>query len=154
MSFTVRVGGTADLHTLRQRMAAVGQRGLGPQMSRALNRTVAPLTRDIRAEAVRSMPSGYGPTLSRSMRFRQQARGSGTRATVTVRVWAQGRSQRRYVPDANAGRIRHPRWGDRTRWYTQQVQPGFVDRPFAAAGPHAARQMQDVIDHVARQIGA
>lgn len=154
MGFKVTVSGTADLRTLRDRMVALDKRGLGKPMAKALNKAADPLRKEIRAETVRSLPSGYGPTMARSLRFRQQARGSGTSAEVVIRVYAQGRAQRRFMPDANKGKIRHPRWGDRGHWYQQKVRGGFVDRPQSRLAETAARRMQDVIDDVAKQIGA
>lgn len=154
MAFSVSVTGTADLYTLRQRMAAAGQQGLGKPMARALARAAEPVKTAIRAEAVAAMPSGYGPTLSRSLKFRQTAQGSGTTARITLRVYGQGQARRRHIPDLDRGRLRHTRWGDRRHWYTQRVRPGFVSRPADRLLPAAGVEMQQVIDAVARQIGA
>jgi hypothetical protein len=150
----VRVEGGAQLAAVRRRLAAVGEKGLARQMAKSLRAAAAPLRPAIRAEAVVAMPSGYGPTLSRSLRFRQSTRAGGSVAEVAVRVYGDGRKERRHVPALNRGRLRHPLFGRRGWWYEQRVRPGFVDRPADRLAPDAARQMRAVIDYVAEQIGA
>lgn len=154
MGFDVKVTGGAELRSVQNKLRAIGDKGLGKQMGKALREAAKPLKPAVRAEALASMPSGYGPVLSRSLRFRQAVKESAHTAHVTVRVYGDGRRQRRMVPNLNRGQLRHPLYGNREFWFDQAVRAGFVDRPFNRLKPGVAREMQRVIDDVAKQIGA
>lgn len=154
MGLDVRVTGGAQLRDVQQRLRALGDRGLGRQMGAALRAAAKPLKPAVVAEVPRAMPSGYAPTLSRSLRFRTAVKESRHSAGVTVRVYGDGRRERRDVPSLNRGTLRHPLYGNRARWFAQRLRPGFVDRPYQRLAPAVRREMQAVIDDVARQIGA
>ncbi|MEV4271929.1 hypothetical protein [Micromonospora aurantiaca (nom. illeg.)] len=163
----VRVTGSAQLHTVRQALRDVGDRGLGGQLRRGLKAAGDKLAPAVRAEVPRAMPSGYAPTLSRSLRFRTVTRETRHTAWVTVRVYGDGRKEKRDVPRLNAGVLRHPVFG-RSRplknharykatsqlnpWVAQTVRKGFVDRPADRLMPEVSREMQRVVDWVASQI--
>lgn len=152
MGMSVRVQGGTQLHTLRQTLREVGDRGLGTQLSRGLRRASQKFQPEVRAEVPKAMPSGYAPTLARSLRFRTQIQESRSTARVLIRVYADGRKERRDVPTLNRGRLRHPVFGRRGNWVDQRVRRGFVDRPVDRLGPEVAREMQTVVDWVADQI--
>lgn len=154
MSFDVKVTGGAELRKVRNRLRQVGDKGLGKEMGKALRAAARPLQPAIRKEAIVAMPSGYGPTLSKSLRFRTAIKETRHTAAVTVRVHGDGRREKRMVPALNRGRLRHPLYGNRGYWYDQRVRPGFVDRPADRLMPEMARQMNAVISYVADQIGA
>ena len=149
---SVRVQGGAQLHTVRQRLREVGDQGLGKQMGRALSRAGKPLAAAVRAEVPKAMPSGYAPTLAKSLRFRTAVQESRSTARVTFRVYGDGRRDRRDVPTLNRGRLRHPVFGRRANWVDQRVRSGFVDRPVDRLAPDVAREMQAVVDYIADQI--
>jgi hypothetical protein len=153
MGFEVKVTGVGNVRATQRRLDAVGSKGLGKQMAAGFRRATAPFKPALQAEAVAAMPSGYGPTLSRSMRLRQAIRGSGTTAEAHLRVFAQGRSKRRALPDLNRGLLRHKLYGNPKFWYSQRVRPGVVDRPADRLIPQAVREMRAVRDYVADQIG-
>ena len=164
---SVRVQGGAQLHTLRLTLREVGDRGLGTQLSRGLRRAGAKFQPEVRAEVPKAMPSGYAPTLARSLRFRTQIQETRSTARVLIRVYGDGQKERRDVPRLNAGILRHPVFG-RSRplkrharykatsmanpWVAQKVRRGFVDRPVDRLAPEVAREMQQVVDWVADQI--
>lgn len=153
MGFEVKVAGGAQLRQVQNQLRAVGDKGLGKQMGKALRTAARPLQPAVRKEAVAAMPSGYGPTLSRSLRFRTAIKETRHTADVLVRVFGDGRRERRMVPALNRGRLRHPLYGNRNWWFDQRVRPGFVDRPADRLMPNIAREMNAVIDYVADQIG-
>ncbi|MGW9196052.1 hypothetical protein [Micromonospora chersina] len=167
MGMSVRVTGGAKLHTLRQTLRDIGDQGLGKQLGRGLRKAGAKFGPEVRAEALKAMPSGYGPTLAKSLRFRTAIRETRHTAWVTFRVYGDGRKERRDVPQLNRGILRHPVYG-RSRplkhharykatsqlnpWVAQKVRKGFVDRPVDRLVPEVAREMQQVVDWVADQI--
>lgn len=163
----MRVSGGAQLHTLRQTLRDIGDQGLGKQMSRGLRQAGQKFPPEVRTEVPKAMPSGYAPTLSKSLRFRTAVKETRHTARVQFRVYGDGRKERRDVPRLNAGVLRHPVFG-RSRplknharykatsmpnpWVAQKVRKGFVDRPVDRLAPEVAREMRQVVDWVAQQI--
>lgn len=152
----VRITGGRDLYTVSHALKAIGDKGLGKQMSKALTDASRELRPAIKASAAQLMPhsGGYATVLSRSLRFRQTVHVTRTTGRVVFKVHADGRRERRDVPSLNRGRLRKPLYGNRNRWYDQRVRPGFVDRPVDRLAPDIARKMNAVVDYVADQIGA
>jgi hypothetical protein len=180
MGMEVRVTGGRDLYTVSHALKQLGDKGLGKQMSKALQRAALPLRKDVRTSAEALLPhrGGYNLTMARSLRFRQAVRETRQSARVELKVWAVGPREQRDVRAVNAGRLRHPvhgkvryiKWrrrpdGSRVRipdpgqprlnpWVQQRVRPGFVDRPVDKLAPEIRRQMDAVVDYIADQIGA
>lgn len=148
----IRVTGGTDLARTREALRRVGDKALSRKMSKALQSAARPLGPEVRREIPRALPLGYAPELSRSMRFRTSVRERSGYARVQIRVYGDGRRQRRDVPTINRGTLRHPLFGNRNRWYAQRVRPGFVDRPVDRLIPGVVDQMQTVVDAVAEQI--
>ncbi|MDG4796217.1 hypothetical protein [Micromonospora sp. WMMD1082] len=153
MGFSVQVSGGRDLTAVRRQLRVAGDRRLSQQMSRALSRAAKPLKPAVQASAVRLLPSGYGPLMSKSLRLRTQARERRGAATVSIRVHAAGKVENRDVARINAGTLRHPVFGKRRKaWIAQRVRRGFVDRPVDGMTPDVVREMHAVVDWVADTI--
>ena len=167
MAVSVSVTGGADLTQVRRNLRMLGDKGLSQQMSRGLQRAAKAVGPEVRAEVAKVMPSGYAPVLSKSLRFRTSAAERGGSASVTIRVYGDGKKEKRDVVRLNRGELRHPVFG-RSRplknharhratamanpWVSQKVRPGFVDRPVDRLVPEVRREMQQVVDWVADQI--
>ena len=115
---------------------------------RGLNRAVKPMRAAVKASAEERMPSGYGPTFAKSLRIRTRRRTDG----ITLVGTAKGNPRARKVGDLEAGRLRHPLFGDREHWYTQRVQPGFWSKPLEASAPLVRRELIKVMDDMAEKI--
>jgi len=167
MGLQVNITAGRDLTAVRKALRELGDKGLGQQLSRGLSRAVLPLRREIRAEAVTKMPSGYGPLLSKSLRFRQSTRTSRREGQVIERVYGDGKTERRDVIRLDQGILRHPVFG-RTRplkrhsvwratskrnpWVAQAVEKGFASATVERMQPEIATAMQAVLDEVADKI--
>ena len=154
MGFAVDVAGGDRLRRVQQRLKQLGDTGLGRVMGRELRAASDALRPAIRTAAGEHMPSGYGPTLSKSLLFRQAIRTARQEATVTFNTRARGKAEPRRVTALNRGIVRHPLYGNRAHWYTTPARPGFVDRPVARLQPQIRRRMDSVVAYVADQIGA
>lgn len=159
--------GGDGLRSVRRALREVGDKGLGRELSAGLMRAAKPLAPEVRATALRLMPSGYAPVLSRSLRFRTAVRETRHTARVTYRVYGDGQAERRDVPTLDKGVLRHPVFG-RTRrlrhharhratsmanpWVAQPIPAGFVSGPVDALAPRARREMDAVIQGVADKI--
>lgn len=155
MGLEVRID-TRDLLGVSKALKRVGDKGLGKQMGRALQKASEDLRPTIRESAAALLPSrgGYAGVMSKSLKFRQQLQTSATSARVVFLIHADGRRERRDVPAVNRGRLRHPVYGNRDAWTDQKVRPGFVDRPVDKLQPQIAARMKSVVDYFADQIGA
>jgi hypothetical protein len=125
------VTGGVELRALAARLHAA-DKALIPQLRKEIKAAVDPIPTAIRAEIPRTMPSGYAPVLSRSLRTRISTRVTAGDIKVTLTAYADGKTKRREVGPLNRGVLRHTRWGDRRHWYAQAVQAGFWSRPIEA----------------------
>ncbi|HEY9414195.1 MAG TPA: hypothetical protein VIQ30_05510, partial [Pseudonocardia sp.] len=122
MAFSVSVSGGRDLTTVRRNLRMTGDRQLSQQMSRGLQRAAKPLKPAVQKSAAELMPSRYGPTLSKSLRFRLTTRERRGAASVIIRVTGAGKQENRDIPRINRGVLRHPiPAGRRHPWVDQRV---------------------------------
>lgn len=153
MGFSAQISGGADLTAVRRQLRLIGDKGLGRQLSQGLQRAAKPLAPAIRESATDLLPSGYGPLLSKSMRFRTTVRERRGAARLTYRIFGVGKRENRDVPRINQGVLRHPVFGRRKKpWVNQRVRRGFVDRPVDRLAVDIRREMQAVVDQIADQI--
>ena len=146
-----RVRGADKLRKLGRDLRQAANKDLTKKLYAGINRPVKPFRAAVKAETA-TLPSGYAPIMSRSLQIRVSTRTRGRGAGIRIVVSANGRSQLRDVAAVNAGRLRHPAWGRRGRWYTTTVTPGFVDRPTNAMADDIRREVEHVVDDIADQL--
>ena len=157
----VRITGADQLHKLAAHIRATGDKGLGRELARALDKAIEPVKRSIEASAEKTMPSGYRGTLTRSLRHRRTIRAAARQASVRLATFGVGSKERRALPALNAGDLRHPVFG-RTRrtktgpkanpWAITRVTPGFHERGTEKAGDEAEKQILLVLDDFADRL--
>lgn len=155
------VTGQAQLRKLAAHIRAEGDKGLGRELARALDKTVEPVKKAIAESASRTMPSGYAPTLTRSLRHRRTLRAAARQASIRLATFAAGDKERRDLPALEAGNLRHPVFGRsrRTRkgrkanpWAVTKIRPGFHARGIEKAGDEAEKQVLAVLDDYAERL--
>jgi len=131
MAVTLVRGGTsgAELRYLAAKFEKAAKTDLTRVLKRAQRNAVKPLQKEIKAEALASLPKrgGYNATMSKAVKT--SASGGTPGRPLIVRVYARGKVEERDVAAINAGRLRHPVFGHRSTWKVTRVRPGFVDRP-------------------------
>lgn len=153
MSDRFRVVGAGQLRELAVQLKEIEARDLSKEMRQGLRKATAPLSANIQVQAVARMPSGYGPVLSKSLRFRTSITSGRRTARVSFRVYGDGQQDRRDVPAINRGTLRHPVHGHRKRaWIAQKVTPRFVDDPVDKSVSAVHDEMGKVLDHIAAEI--
>lgn len=149
------VTGQAQLRKLSAHIRATGDKGLGRELARALDKAIEPVKKAIEASARATMPSGYAPILTRSLKHRRTVRAAARQASVRLATHADGGKERRDLPALEAGHLRHPVFGRtrRTRkgskpnpWSVTRIRPGFYERGTAAAGDLAEKAALEVLD--------
>ena len=151
----VQIGGQAELRKIAAHIRATGDKGLGREFAKALEKAVDPVKEAIVAEAEKTMPSGYKSTLTRSLKHRRTTRASGREASVRLATHGEGKRERRDLPALNAGKLRHPVYG-RSRmtktgrqanpWAVTRIRAGFFDRAIEKAADQAERAILAVVD--------
>lgn len=142
----IRITGGRKLAELGAAVRSIGEdRTIIKQLQVKVRKLFAPVRKEIKASAVAILPKtgGLGEWAASSRTSLAVRRGVNT-AGMSVRVGRNskgGRSDIRRLDDA--GRIRHPLWGNRKHWYPQTVESGFVSKPIH--GPITDAFVREVI---------
>ncbi len=145
-----RVTGAEDLEAVAKRLKQAGSGELRKELLRGIRQTNKPTIADIRASARDRLPHGGGlaDIVARSS--------IGTRTRLSgknVGVEIKGTSGRlRNLRNLNAGRLRHPLFGNRKHYYEQPVEPGFFDDPIEKRADEIRRGIEEVMADVARKV--
>lgn len=147
----LRITGANELGALARRLRAEGEagKGLRKELFRGINRATKPLKAEAKAAAARELPQagGLAQVVARS-RFTTRTR-TGARS-AGVSIVAKGTA----VRTTNRGMVRHPVFGNKKVWVTQDVEPGWFTDTMQRAAPLVQRQllaaMHDVANRIAR----
>ncbi|MFZ3558166.1 hypothetical protein [Streptomyces sp. BH055] len=170
----VRLLNTGTLLELQRRLRSAGNENIRSSMQRRIRSAAEPLKDDlqstIRHLEIRSagrkrnrqgiIPHGGPSPTTRPMRaaiadaIRISVRTTGGGAGA--RVWIdRGRlpADLKGMPNAiNEGRIRHPVFGNRSRWAEQNAVPMWWDRTVQSHTPRIEREVARVLDDVRRRL--
>lgn len=148
-----RVLGAQQLREVARHIRNEGDKGLGRQFGKALEKAVEPIKKSIAESAARTMPSGYAPTLSRSLKHRRTTKTDTRRGAVRLATYGDGRKERRDLPALEAGKLRHPVFGrTRSPWVQQRIRAGFHKRGIEKAGGEAEKQILVVVDDFVQRL--
>lgn len=169
MPSNFRILGTGQLLTLQQRLRAAGHENIRRSMQRRIRRAAEPLRDDLQ-DAIRTLDisspgrrsgkrGGPSPTTrplraSIAQAVRISVRTSGDPGAT---VWVD---KGRLPPDIpmgvvnrlNEGRLRHPVFGNKSRWSQQNANPGWWDKTIRQHTPRMEREVARVIDDVRRRL--
>lgn len=123
-------------------------RDLRVEMRKAQLAAFKPLRTAIKAQAATTLPSGYAPIMSRSVRVSVRDAGPDVFAVV----YARGKKEARDVASVNQGALRHPLFRNRDHWFVTRVRPGFVERPAKELGEDIAKNALDAAERITREI--
>lgn len=146
------VRGQAHLREVSARLR-VAPAELSREVAKELRKTVPKIEKQMQGEALTHMPKRghFAVTLANAVEVRAEVR---TGHGMTVFVFAKGKRQRRDVPSLNKGVLRHPVFGNRSRWVVQTkgVKKGFVDDGARKSQPVVTRAVKTARDKVAKEI--
>jgi hypothetical protein len=153
MGLDVRISGAEQLRKVAAQIQATGDKGLGREMGRALNKAIEPIKTAIAESAAETMPSGYRGVLTASLKHRRTQRTAARTASLKLTTFAPGKRERRDVVRLNKGQLRHPVFGRRRKpWTTTAIRPGFYDRGTKGAMPEVEKRLGEVLDDFARRL--
>jgi hypothetical protein len=153
----------SELEAIAFRLRRAGDENLARELTAGMRRGVEPVPGLIRAGLDSHLPNRYAGTLDADLDIRVIARNSGgADADAAVSVYAQTLSgKRRQLRRLDAGLLRHPVYGNREVWRTQEggagtgpgMHSGWFTSPCEDAGPRVAagleRALRDVADKAA-----
>ena len=143
----------AELEALAFRLRRAGDGELIREVTRAMRDAVVPVQAEIRAGLVPTspkLPDRYAATLAEDLRLGTNVRTNERDPGVALTGQATGKTRK--LRDLDAGRIHHPLFGDREKWFLQEepsVQPGWFSGPAEAAGPRVRAGIERALEDVA-----
>lgn len=146
----LKVVGASELRRVARNIKEVGDKDLKRELHRGLNRAVKPLKLAVKAEALHRMPSGYAPVLTGSLKVGSSIRAAGA---IKIRASAKGKRDNRDLRALDErGSLKHPLYGNRNRWYTTRIRPGFFTDPLVKGAHQVRAEVVQVINRVARKM--
>ena len=152
--FDASVQGLEAFEQLGRDLKAAGAKELTKEL-RATGRRLGKVFKDgVSAKAAEVLPKegDLNVWVSKRIKVTAQTRISSSTSTfrfVTKHKGATGLSDLRAL---NAGRVRHPLFGNRDRWYLQQVPAHFVDQALDEMGDTIRAEFLQAVDDVARRL--
>lgn len=150
MDVTIR--GSDDVDALVRRIRThADAKALRKELYAGLNRVTKPVREDMKASIGPSLPSRGGlAALVMARASLTTSATSGRHAGVRIRARHKDYDLKRL----NAGRLRHPVFGNRRVWVSQTagIIPGFLDDSFEKQKPEIARGVLRVLDEIARKV--
>ena len=148
----IQIEGADDVDDLVKRIRQhANSKALRKELTAGLNRVTKGVREDMRANIGPSLPSrgGLAGLVMAKVSLTTSAT-SGRNAGVRIRARHRAYDLRRL----NAGRVRHPVWGNRGAWVDQSkgIVPGFLDAAFESNKPEVTRGIQRVLDDIARKV--
>src|SRR6266704_5469985 len=140
----------AELEALAFRLRRAGDTELLREVTRAMRDAVDPVQDEIRAGLKPEPPDRYAKELDEDLRLGVNVRTN--ERDPGVAITGQARSKARKLRDLDAGRIHHPLFGDREKWFLQEepsVQPGWFTGPAEAGGPRVRAAIERALADVA-----
>lgn len=128
-------------------LRALGDKDLSRELYRGLNRASTDLKRDAKDEAGRRLPRRGGLAARVANSRLSTGRRGGSNPGVVIR--ARGMDQLGLM---DRGAVRHPVYGNREAWVTQDITGGWFSDPMEAGRPKVVGAIEDVLDDLAVKV--
>lgn len=155
MPVDVKVLGHRKLGRVARSARYAQDKGAQKQLRRALTAGAKPLQKAVRTEVPNYMPKrgGYAAIMRKALRLTTKSKTSMRAAGITIKCRAVGFKRHRDVGALQAGRLRHPVFGNMTaKWVTQKIRPHFFTGPINNNIDEVRDELLDAIDQVAHTI--
>ena len=167
MTRDVRILNTGSLLELQRRLRAAGGENIRSSMQRRIRRAAEPLKDDLQSTMrglnIRSQGRsgrGGGPspntrplraTIADAIRISVRTSGNPG-ATVWIDKGRMPPDMKNIPAQLNAGRLRHPVFGNRRRWASQYATPPWWDQTVRRHQPRMTAEVARVLDDVRRRL--
>jgi prophage DNA circulation protein len=144
------IRGAEQLEAVGRRLKGAAGAPLRRELLKGIRTGAKGTVQAIRDEARSTLPQSGGlAALVAGGQFGVRTRLTGQSAGV--RIVGSSRSVRA-LRQLNAGRLRHPVYGNRNVWVSQGVEPGFFDRPIEKDVPTIRAAVDRAMSDVSRKI--
>lgn len=149
MPVELRIEGARNLEKLSKKLKAAGDATLRKELYAGINRATKPAKTAIKEAARRELPKkgGLNEFIAKSS-VTTRTRGGGKNPGVQIVAKKKGHD----IRAIDRGRLRHPVWGNRRVWVTQQIKPGFFTDTIGAQINDLRRAVIKVLDDIARKV--
>ena len=146
----VSVRGADDVDALVKRIRTHGDaKAIRREMHQGLNRATRPLREDMREKLADALPKRGGLSALVAGHFSANTSAkSGRYAGVTIFTRARGHD----LKSLEAGRIRHPLFGNRAYWYEQNTGDKPLEGAFDDRADDVRREVLRVMSDIARKV--
>lgn len=144
----LRIEGADQLGDVARRLKETGDKELRKELYRGIQRAAKPLSAAAQRSARANLPKRGGLNeWVASSKFSVSTSGGKDPA---VRI--SGRKVGHDLKALDRGRLRHPLYGNRRRWYNQQIRPGWFSEPMTEGASGVRREIVDVLEDIARRV--
>lgn len=145
MADDFEIRGAEDLATLARRLKEAGRNDLKKELQKGIREAGASTVLKIRESALENLPRRGGLAARvAAEKATVASRYSGSAARVTIR--------RRRGRGLNAGRLRHPLFGNTSHWFQQRVKSEWFDDPIRDSAPEMRRKIEAAVNAVTSKI--
>lgn len=144
------VTGADEFARAARLLKEAGDKDLRKELFAGLNRSVKPLTQDVKQALPDVLPNRYAGVVQSEFKVKIRRRSGGRNPAIFL----LGRAGSRNVSSLDRGRLRHPLYGNRRRWYDQRIQPGFWTLTLERDTPRVRVELVEAIRKVIAKIEA
>ncbi len=148
-SIGVSVRGAEKFEKVSRALKDAGRGDLRKALNAEMRKGARPLIPQARDSALSTLPTKGG--LARQVSKEPMRVSVQTGATTAGVAIVVGR-RRGGARSANQGRVRHPVFGNRDRWVTQVVQPGWFDKSLRRKAPDVRRNLDSAVNDFVKRL--
>lgn len=147
---SVEVRASRELALVSRELKAAGDRGLQRELRRGLRNGAKPVAKAGRDAAREGLPheGGLNDWIADGATFSVRTNIAAAHPTVRIVVGRKGHD----LKSIDEGVLRHPVYGHRDRWVTQQVRPHVITEGMEHAAPEARAELVKALDEWARRL--
>lgn len=148
MPVDLTIQGADKLEHLAYKLKETGNKEMRRELFRAVNRATKPMRDAARHAARENLPrrGGLNEWVAAS-KF-----STSTRTGRDVRVAVKGNKSGHDLRALDRGRLRHPLFGNRSAWFTQEIRAGWFTEAMQRESPRVGRVLLTVFDVIARDL--
>lgn len=138
----------SELESIARHLREIGEGELVRDLQTAIRRAVNPVRQEIRAGLRTHMPKRYAGVLDADLAIQVGVNTRSRNPGVTLRATTRGAVERRRLRRLDRGLLAHPLFGDRERWYYQElpsVRPGWFSGPAEDDDPRVRAAIEQVL---------
>ena len=144
----------SELGELARGLRQAGDTDLLGEIQDAIKHAAGPIPDAIRGELRPRLPDRYADVLNADLAIGIQTRTGVSTAGVNVVARPRKVQRRRIRRLDEEGILAHPLFGNRRRWLSQPVRPGFFTDPAEAAAPRVRDEIEAALERVKEKIWA